>query len=68
MKTLKKLFSIVVLLVAGVSLNGCASVPPYLTCRVSNNKAIVNQGYAGLGIGQDIPDADIMCAALRTAK
>jgi len=49
-----------------LALSGCASVPPYLTCRVSNNKAIVNQGYAGLGIGQEIPDGDILCTALRT--
>ena len=46
-------------------LTGCASVPPYLTCKVSDGKAIVNQGYMGLGIGQEIPDADSKCAALK---
>ena len=48
-----------------LSLSACASVKPFLTCRVADSKAVVNQGYMGLGIGQEISDADTLCASLR---
>lgn len=48
------------------ALTGCASVKPFLTCRTADARAVVNQGYMGLGIGQEIPDADALCAGLKT--
>lgn len=47
-------------------LNGCASVKPFGLCRVADGKFVVMQGISGIGVPQDLPDADPMCAALKS--
>jgi len=40
---------------------GCASVKPYVVCKVADGHAQVQQGIMGVGVGQDLPDADQLC-------
>lgn len=47
------------------SLSGCASVKPYVVCKVADGKAQVQQGVMGIGVGQELPDADPLCAGVR---
>lgn len=49
-------------------LSGCASVKPYLVCRLSDHTAEVQQGIGGIGVGQKLTDADVLCVAPVPAK
>lgn len=48
------------------SLTGCASVKPYIICELGTGKAQVMQGISGIGVGQDLKDADQLCAKLKS--
>lgn len=51
---------------AGIVLTaGCASIKPYLVCEFGSGKAIVQQGVMGIGVGQELKDADSLCASLK---
>lgn len=49
------------------SLSGCASVKPYIVCELGTGKAVVQQGIAGIGVGQELKDADSLCANLKSS-
>jgi hypothetical protein len=54
-----------------VALAGCVAQPitkPFVVCRVSDGRALIEQGIAnpssgaGAGLAQELPDADKLCA------
>ncbi len=55
--------AVVVMLLA---LPGCASIKPYVVCKVSDGKAEVMQGFMGIGVGQALPDADKLCLGTKS--
>ena len=56
------------LLLALGSLTGCASIKPYIVCELGSGKALVQQGIMGIGVGQELKDADSLCSPLRSTS
>jgi len=54
------------LLLALGSLTGCASIKPYIVCELGSGKALVQQGIMGIGVGQELKDADSLCSPLKS--
>lgn len=51
------------LLLAAAMLSGCASVRPTIKCTLEG-KAEVYQGLMGIGVGQELAEADSLCASV----
>lgn len=51
-----------ILFAACFALCGCASIKPYIVCELGSGKAVVQQGIFGIGVGQELKDADTLCA------
>lgn len=58
-----KLFLIAALL----ALAGCASIKPHVMCAL-DGKAQVVQTVQGIGVGQELPDANPLCKSLVAPK
>lgn len=59
---------VIFLLLALSSLSGCASIKPYIVCELGSGKALVQQGIMGIGVGQELKDADSLCSSLISTK
>lgn len=58
--------TVILFLLVG-SLAGCASIKPYIVCELGTGKALVQQGIMGIGVGQELKDADSLCSPLKSS-
>lgn len=72
----RRLIALVLVLLAGCSMYACAVqtpivTKPFITCRLSDGKALLEKAVAnqsatqGLGVGEELPEADVLCAPLK---
>lgn len=47
-----------------LALAGCASIKPHVMCALDGNAQVV-QTVQGIGVGQELPDANPLCAPLK---